>query len=131
MSATPVKHLSWVLPAAVAVALAGLSSPAHSEDLTQIVVRGSNTHTVGYDPHGLRPIQQSTVTIGVRYDPVTLTTNSGVALLERAVTKAAYAACQADDGSSYLYNSCVRPAIDQAQPQIARAVQEARNRLNG
>ena len=132
MTSTYAKRLGWLLPAAIAAAsLVATSSPAHGEELTQIVVRGSSTKTIGYDYHDLRPIQQSTVTVGVRYDPVTLTTNSGVALLKDAVAQAALKACGASHWSTSLYNSCVRPAIDQAQPQIARAVEEARARLNG
>jgi UrcA family protein len=128
---TYVKRLSLALPAAVAIALvAGTSSPAQGEELTQIVVHGSTTETIGHDYHGLRPIEQTRVTVGVRYDPVTLTTNSGVALLKDAVAQAALKACGASTWATVEYNSCVRPAIDEAQPQIARAVEQARGRLN-
>jgi len=88
------------------------SSPARADDLTQVVVRGSNTRTIGYDYHTLKPIEESSVTVGVRYDPVTLTTRSGVALLKEAVAEAAIKACSGSDVSTAEYLSCVRRAIE-------------------
>jgi UrcA family protein len=132
MTSIHVRPARWALPAMIAVAsLAWASSPAHADDLTQVVVRGSNTRTIGYDYHTLKPIEESSVTVGVRYDPVTLTTRSGVALLKEAVAEAAIKACSGSDVSTAEYHSCVRRAIENAQPQVARAITEARNYVNG
>jgi UrcA family protein len=129
MTSTQTRSLSLWLPAALA--FAALNSTARAEDLNQIVVRGSDTTTIGYDYHDLRPIQQQTVKVDVSYDPVTLTTNSGVALLKDAVQQAAYKACTGDDNLMRPDYSCIRTAIEQARPQIAQAVARARNAANG
>jgi UrcA family protein len=76
------------------------------------------------------PIQETTVQLAVTYDPVTLTTNSGIALLNDSVADAAGKACFTanplpDDGT------CVSNAIGSAQPQIARAIALARSSPNG
>jgi len=86
---------------------------------------------IGRDYHSLKPIEQSNVTVGVSYDPVALTTNSGVALLKDAVTQAAVKACADADRSSPPDQTCIQNAVDQAQPQVARVVAQARGRLNG
>ncbi len=136
MTLTPVKALRWTLPAVFAVmAFATLNPTARGEELNQITVRSSHDSIVGYRLPGLTPIVQSTVKLDVSYDPVTLTTHSGVALLKDAVTQAAYKACgEADPAAAAagpVYNDCVRQAIDQAQPQVARAVAQARSTVNG
>jgi|SRR6185312_11210686 len=132
MTSTDVRRARWIGRALIAVAaLSWAGSPAGADELTQVVVRGSNTRTIGYDYHTLRPIEESTTTVGVRYDPVTLTTHSGVALLKDAVEQAANKACSGSDVSTAEHDSCVRRAIEDARPQVARAVTEARNHLNG
>jgi UrcA family protein len=129
MSSAQVKAFSFLFAACGAVALAGISPSAQGEDLNQITVRGSDTRTIGYDFHSLSPIEETTVSFGVSYDPVTLTTNSGVALLKDAVTQAAFKACGGEDLAPD--KTCMRIAVDQAQQQIARAVAKARSGVSG
>jgi UrcA family protein len=67
----------------------------------------------------------------VSYDPATLTTNSGIALLKDSVADAARKACNAagdaadslpDDGGT-----CVRAAISSAQAQVDAAITKAKS----
>src|SRR5579872_5401891 len=105
MNLSPVKPLDLTVPAVCAlVALAALcvTATARSAQPEQIVVQGPTTHIIGHDSR--RPVEESTVKVGVSYDPVTLTTNSGVALLKDAVTQAAFKAC-VDADPAYPPNS--------------------------
>ncbi len=132
MNSTQVKALDLTLPALFAlVATAGLCAGARGAEApaSQIVVRGATTQVIGNDYR--RPLEQSTVKLGVRYDPVTLTTNSGVALLQDAVTQAAFRACVDADATSAPESRCIPNATDQAQPQIAQAVAQARRDAQG
>lgn len=132
MKSTHARALDLTLPAVLALAAtAGLCASARGAETpaSQIVVQGTTTTNVGHDYR--RPVEQSTVTLGVRYDPVTLTTNSGVALLKDAVTQAAFQACVEADPTSPPESRCVSNAIDQAQPQIAQAIAQARRDVNG
>ena len=61
------------------------------------------------------------------YDPATLTTDSGVALLKKSVADAARKACNTADPLTDDDGACVREAIDSAQAQIARIVAQARS----
>lgn len=132
MNSTPVKTFDLSVPAVCAlIAVAGLcvTATARGAEPEQIVVQGPTTHAVGYGT--LQPVEQSSVKVGVSYDPVTLTTHSGVALLKDAVTQAAFRAC-IDADPTYPPNSgCISSAIAQAQPQIAQAVARARSDTNG
>jgi UrcA family protein len=126
-----IKAPSGSLRAVLAIAaLAVFSVSAHAADYDQVTVHGSTTKTVGREDATGAPIQETTVKVGVTYDPVTLTTNSGIALLNDSVADAARKACFTagplpDDGT------CVRDAIESAQPQIARAIALARSSSNG
>jgi UrcA family protein len=127
MNSTHTKALDLTLPALLAlVATAGLCASAQGAETatTQIVIQGPTTRVIGHDYR--RPLELSTVKLGVRYDPATLTTHSGVALLEDAVTQAAFQACVDADPTSVPESRCVSNAIDQAQPQISQAVARAR-----
>jgi UrcA family protein len=132
MNSTHAKLQDLTLPALFALlAAAGVCAVARGAETptSQIVVQGPTTTIIGQDYR--RPLQQSTVRLGVRYDPVTLTTNSGVALLKDAVTQAAFQACIDADPTSAPESRCISNAIDQAQPQIAQAVARARGNVNG
>ena len=132
MNSPPVKSFDPVVAAVyalMAAAALGITATARGAEPEQIVVQGPISHTVGYD--SLRPEEQSTVKVGVSYDPVTLTTHSGVALLQDAVTQAAFKACVDADPTYAPESACISRAIDQAQPQIAQAVARARSGVNG
>jgi UrcA family protein len=131
-TSTNVKILSGGLPAALAIlALAVFSASAHAADYDEITVHGAKTTESEFGTLDYRtrlPVETTTVNFTVKYDPVTLTTNSGVALLKDSVADAARDACWKagllsleDDGT------CTRKAISSAQPQIAQAVAQARS----
>jgi UrcA family protein len=122
------------LPAVVVLgALAFMSAGAQAADPDEITVSAPNVKTVGRDEATGAPIQDITENASIKYDPVTLTTNSGVALLKDSVLQAALKVCNSitfsmsdeDDGT------CVRDAIKSAQAQVDAAVARARSTANG
>jgi UrcA family protein len=130
---TSEKILSGSLYAAFAImALAVFSASAQAaEDPDEITITAVKTQTVGRDYATGAPIQKVTVKAAVSYDPVTLTTNSGIALLKDSVADAARKACSdaeplEDDGGT-----CVQDAISAAQSQIDRAIAKARSTTDG
>lgn len=131
MNSIHAKALDLTLPALFALVAAGVCASARGAEtpINQIIVHGPSTQVIGHDYR--RPIEETTVTLGVRYDPVALTTNSGVALLKDAVTQAAFQACVDADPTSAPESRCISDAIDQAQPQIDEAVAQARRGVNG
>jgi UrcA family protein len=120
------------LPISLAIGiLTVVGTQAQAADLDQVTVSAPATKTVGYDPATLIPIQEVTVTAHVLYDPVWLTTNSGVALLNDSVIEAARKSCYSADPTGSDDGTCVRMAIKNAQPQIAAAIARARSSENG
>lgn len=123
------------LPAILALgALAFMSAGAQAADNPdEIVISAPNVKTVGHDEATGAPIEETTQTAGVKFDPVTLTTNSGVALLKDSVLGAASKVCSSitlpiadeDDGT------CVREAVKSAQAQVDAAIARARSTTNG
>jgi len=130
-TSTTVKALSGSLPAAFAiVALAVFSAGAHAATAGQITIYGSTKNTVGRDYAINAPIQDTTVKVGVSYDPGTLTTESGIERLNDSVRDAARKACEIADPFTDD-ETCIRQAIDSAQPQIARAIAQAKDQHDG
>ncbi len=126
-----VKILSGSLQAAFAImAIAVFSAGAHAAEPGEITVYGSTTKTVDRDYATLAPIQETTVKVGVSYDPATLTSDSGVALLKEKVVEAARKGCEAADTREDDDGTCVREAVGSAQAQIAAAVAQARSSMN-
>ena len=101
-------------------------SLARAAEGDEITVTAPATKVIGRAPGANNPITQVTVTARVQYDPVTLTTNSGVALLKDGVLDAARRICRAADPGAPQDNECVRQATSSAQPQIDAAVAKAR-----
>ena len=132
-TSTSVKILSGKsLHAAFAIAaIAVFSAGAHAAESNEITVQGPTVKTVGRDYATGAPIQETTVKVAVSYDPATLTTDSGVALLKESVADAARKACDSADPLSDDDGTCVRGAIDSAQAQIAQVVSQARSSTNG
>ena len=116
-------------------ALAFMSAGAQAADYDEITISAPNVKTVGRDAATNAPIQEITKQATVKFDPVQLTTNSGVALLKDSVFDAALKACNsitltmadADENDE----SCVRDAIKSAQAQVDAAVARARTTTNG
>jgi UrcA family protein len=117
--------------ASAIMALAVFSIGAHAAEPNEVTIRGSTTKVVGHDYATLAPIEETTVKVGVSYDPVALTTNSGIALLKDSVADAARKACATADPLTDDGGTCVREAISSAQTQIARAITQARSSSNG
>jgi UrcA family protein len=122
------------LPVALALgALAFVSAGAQAADYDEITISAPTVTIVGHDDATRAPIEEYSKKASVKLDPVTLTTNSGVALVKDSVLDAALEACSSislplsedDDGT------CVRDAVKSAQPQIDAAVARARSTANG
>ena len=129
---TSKKTLSANLYAAFAVmGLAVSSVSAYAAEPDEVTISAPTTRTVARDYATGAPIQETTVKISVSYDPVTLTTNSGVALLKDNVADAARKACDTADPLTDDGGTCVREAISSAQSQIAQAITKARNSASG
>ncbi|MDB6043111.1 MAG: hypothetical protein JWM63_1662 [Gammaproteobacteria bacterium] len=121
------------LPAALALgALAFMSAGAQAADPDEITISAPSVRTVGRDAATGAPIQDVTVKASIKFDPVTLTTNSGVALLKDSVVETARKAC---DSNSLLMSdddeTCVRGAIKSVQAQVDAAIARARSTSNG
>jgi UrcA family protein len=109
--------------------LLGASVSAYADDpnqVDQVTVYAPRVRVVGHDEATLAPIKQTAVSVRVRFDPPTLTTNSGRALLDDSVNAAARQACESpdpvaddDDGS------CINEAVASAQPQVRTAIARA------
>jgi UrcA family protein len=129
---TSKKTLSANLYTAFAVmGLAVSTVSAYAAEPDEVTISAPATQTVGRDYATNAPIQETTVKVGVSYDPVTLTTNSGVALLKDSVADAARKACDTADPLTDDGGTCVREAISSAQSQIAEAVTKARSSTAG
>ncbi|MEA3180608.1 MAG: hypothetical protein QOI59_4131 [Gammaproteobacteria bacterium] len=122
------------LPVALALgALAFVSAGAQAADYDDITISAPTVRTIGHDDATDAPNAEYSEKASVKFDPVTLTTNSGVALLKDSVFHAALKVCnsislplsQDDNGT------CVRDAVKSAQPQIDAAVARARSTANG
>jgi UrcA family protein len=120
------------LPLAFAIMAVGVAGGyAQASEPDQIRIDSSTTQTVGRDFPADVPIQEVTTKVAVEYDPVTLTTNSGVALLNDSVADAARKACDTSAIDAFSSDSdsetCVREAIESAKSQVASAIARARS----
>lgn len=131
-SLNPITTVPGKMPALLAAglfavgALGLFSGRAHAADLEQITISAPSVKTVGHDYATGAPIQEMSQTGRIKVDPVTLTTNSGVALLNDAVQTTAQKICFSLDPPSFDDGECVRGAIKSAQGQVAAAVARAR-----
>jgi UrcA family protein len=126
------------LPLAFAVGALALSAAAHAADpgqfnpvrLDPITVSAPSTNIVGRDAAGT-PIEEVTSTASVQVDPVALTTEYGVLMLNYSVLDAARKACNAvdpleDEGDDA---ACVQKAVEAAKPQVDSAIARAQSSL--
>jgi UrcA family protein len=130
MTSIRVNILRRGLPLAFAIMAVGVAGGyAQASEPDQIRIDSSTTQTVGRDFPADVPIQEVTTKVAVEYDPVTLTTNSGVVLLNDSVADAARKACDtsAIDAFSSDSETCVRKAIESAKSQVASAIARARS----
>jgi UrcA family protein len=101
------------------------SSRAQAANFEQITISSPSVKTVGYDTATGAPIEEVQDTAQIKVDPVTLTTRSGVALLNDAVQDTAQKLCFSLDPQNWDDGECVRGAIKSAQPQITAVVARA------
>ena len=99
---------------------------ANADEIQVITVSAPQVKIMAHGPGPTSATEQVTVTARVQYDPVTLTTNSGVALLKDGVEQVARRVCRAADPNAPEDRNCIRNATDGAQPQIDAAVARAR-----
>ena len=97
------------------------------EQVDQITVSAPKVRTLGHDSATGAPIEETTKTVRIKFDPVTLTTNSGVSLLRDSVSEAAHKICQSIEPTDPDDDTCVRNALESANPQVDAAIARARS----
>jgi UrcA family protein len=129
----PIRALQSRLPIALALgALAFMSAGAQADEpdqVDQVTITAPSVKTVGRDEATGAPIEEVMKQASIKFDPVTLTTNSGVALLKDSVFESALRICNSI-GLSMTYDDggkCVRDAVDSAQVQVDAAIARARS----
>jgi len=115
------------LPLALAVgAIALTTSNVYAEELDKIVIDQPVVKVVGRDGGDDAPIEDVTVVARVIPDPETLTTDSGIALLNDNVREAARTACFKADPMTPDDGTCYRKAMAAAKPQMAALIAHAK-----
>ena len=115
------------LPLALAVgAIALTTSNVYAEELDKIVIDQPVVTVVGRDGEDDAPIEDVTVVARVIPDPETLTTDSGIALLNDNVREAARTACFKADPLTPDDGTCYRKAMAAAKPQMAALIAHAK-----
>jgi UrcA family protein len=104
------------------VLMGSAAQAADPNKIDEITISSARTKVLGHDSATGAPITQVMKTAKIQYDPVTLTTNSGVSLLKDSVEKAARDLCNSIDPLDPDDGACVRNAIDSTIPQVEAAV---------
>lgn len=126
MTTTPFFAFSALL-----AALAIVSTGANAAELDRIEMDRPVVKVVGHDQATDARVETVTVVARVIPDPETLTTASGVALLNDYVHEAARKACFAADPLEPDDGTCVRKALASAKPQVRALVARAKSNANG
>jgi hypothetical protein len=114
-------------PLALAVcALALTTGNVYAEELDKIVIDQPVVKPVGRDEGTEATIEDVTVVARVIPDPETLTTDSGIALLNDNVREAARTACFKADPMTPDDGTCYRKALQSAKPQMAALIARAK-----
>ena len=124
MTTTPFFAASGLL-AALAIA----SSGADAAPLDRIEIDAPVVTVIAHDELDA-PLENVTVVARVIPDPETLTTDSGVVLLNDYIHEAARKACFAADPMEPDDGTCVRKALASAKPQVAALVARAKAGAN-
>jgi hypothetical protein len=124
MTTTPFFAASGLL-AALAIA----SSGADAAPLDRIEIDAPVVKVIARDEIDA-PLERVTVVARVIPDPETLTTDSGVVLLNDYIRDAARKACFAADPMEPDDGTCVRNAIKEAKPQVTALVARAKTNAN-
>ena len=120
------------LSAALALgALAFISTGAQAADLDEVTISAPNVQTVGRDTATGAPIEEVTKRATIKVDHVTLTTNSGVALIKDSVVETAHKICDSIDPLTSDDGTCVSSAVKSALTQVDAAAARARSTVTG
>jgi len=114
------------LPLALAVGVLALTGNVYAEELDKVEIDKPVVKVVGRDEATDAAIENVTVVARVIPDPETLTTDSGIALLNDNVREAARTACFKADPMTPDDGTCYRKALASAQPQMAALIAHAR-----
>ncbi|HKQ11925.1 MAG TPA: UrcA family protein [Steroidobacteraceae bacterium] len=115
------------LPLAFALgAFALTANNVYAAELDQVVIDPPVVKVVGRDQATEAPIEDVTVVARVIPDPETLTSDSGVALLNDNVREAARKACFEADPMTADDGTCYRKAVASAKSQITAMVARAK-----
>ena len=119
------------IPAILAIGVLSASA-VQAADLGEVTVTGPTISTPRFDATGT-PVRQVSGTMTVQYNAISLTTNSGRALVDDKVADVARTLCStisiAVDPASRDERTCVRQALDGAKSQLDAATTELRVRL--
>ena len=116
-----------VLLAALAIATTG----AHAAELDRIEIDRPVVKIVGHDAATNAPVEDRRVVARVIPDPETLTTDSGIVLLNDNVREAARRACFEADPMNPDVGACYRKAMEEAKPQMAALIARAKSAASG
>lgn len=115
------------LPLALAIgALALTTSTVYAEELDKIQIDKPIVKDVGQDESTEAKIENVTVVAHVIPDPETLTTDSGIVLLNDNIREAAREACFKADPMTPDDGTCYRKALASAKPQVAALIAHAK-----
>jgi UrcA family protein len=121
MTTTPFSA-ARVLLAALAIATTG----ARAAELDRVEIEPPVVKVTGHDPATNAPLETRTVVAHIIPDPETLTTDSGLALLNDNIREAARKACVEADRMVPDDGRCYRDALASAKTQVAALVAHAR-----
>jgi UrcA family protein len=107
-------------------AFALTTSNVYAAELDKIIVGQPVVKVVGQDLGTEAKIEDVTVVARVIPDPETLTTDSGIALLNDNVREAARTACFKADPMTPDDGTCYRKAMASAKPQMAAMIARAK-----
>jgi hypothetical protein len=114
------------LSLALAGALALTAANVYAAELDKITLDEPVVKVIGHDEATEAKIENVTVVARVIPDPETLTTDSGIALLNDNVREAARTACFKADPMTPDDGSCYRKALASAKPQMAAMIAHAK-----
>lgn len=126
------KAFRMQLPVAFAIgALTMLSSLARAADSDEITISAPKVTVVGRDAATGAPIEETTREARIAVDSATLTTDSGIALLNEKVRLTAVQICDSIDPLTEDDGTCVRKAVRSAQAQVNAVIARAKDTANG
>ena len=115
------------LPLAFALGVFALTANnVYAAELDKVVIDPPVVKVIGRDAGTEAPIENVTVVARVIPDPETLTSDSGVALLNDNVREAARKACFEADPMTPDDGTCYRKAVASAKPQMAAMIARAK-----